>query len=349
MACFILIVGSFGFYGYWNAAPPDRTCISCHEIEQSYNMWAISAHKDVTCIECHGTALSNGIHSLKEKARMVFKHFSEDTHVNIALNEEQVIAMNQTCRKCHHAEYAAWKSGGHSVNFSHIFLNEEQNSKEQLNHDCLRCHGMFYEKDIYSLVEPVSIEGPWRLNDPEKSIQPVIPCLTCHLIHEPGIPKMSFDYRGSDSVHYDRLSGNDSIFFNRLHGYSKAGLYDRNERMFLNAYHLPKPVMWESNRQVKVSDDPLMRLCVQCHAPNAWHHAGSSDDRTPTGVHEGISCLACHNTHSNLAVNSCMNCHPAISNCNLDVMAMNTSFAFKDSPNNIHFVSCGDCHDGKRP
>ncbi len=40
-------------------------------------------------------------------------------------------------------------------------------------------------------------------------------------------------------------------------------------------------------------------LCTQCHAPNAAHEAGSQDDRTPAGVHEGLSCIACHANHSN--------------------------------------------------
>ncbi len=58
-AHFVLLLILLGYYSYWNAAPPDRTCMSCHEIEQSYNMWASSAHRDINCIECHGTALSN--------------------------------------------------------------------------------------------------------------------------------------------------------------------------------------------------------------------------------------------------------------------------------------------------
>ena len=147
---FVLLAGFFGYYSYWNSAPPDRTCKSCHEIEHSFTMWTVSSHQDVKCIECHGTALSNGLHSLREKMRMVFRHYSRDFYDDISLTEEQVIAMNQTCKKCHHAEYAAWSSGGHSVNYPHIFLDEEQNSKEELNHDCLRCHGMFYAGDIYS-------------------------------------------------------------------------------------------------------------------------------------------------------------------------------------------------------
>ncbi|HXX62253.1 MAG TPA: cytochrome c3 family protein, partial [Bacteroidota bacterium] len=74
------------------------------------------------------------------------------------------------------------------------------------------------------------------------------------------------------------------------------------------------------------------------------HEAGTSDDRTPRGVHEGISCLACHENHSNASRSSCQNCHPAISNCQRDVTTMNTTFFDRKSPHNIHFVRCIDCH-----
>ena len=34
-------------------------------------------------------------------------------------------------------------------------------------------------------------------------------------------------------------------------------------------------------------------------AANGWGpQAGSGDDRTPMGVHEGISCFSCHNGHN---------------------------------------------------
>jgi hypothetical protein len=101
--------------------------------------------------------------------------------------------------------------------------------------------------------------------------------------------------------------------------------------------------------QVKIAPDPVQRLCIQCHSPNAFNMAGTGDDRTPRGVHEGISCLACHDPHSNSAIASCKNCHPAISNCKLDVEKMNTSYMDQSSRNNIHFVSCTDCHIKGRP
>jgi hypothetical protein len=83
---------------------------------------------------------------------------------------------------------------------------------------------------------------------------------------------------------------------------------------------------------------------VQCHAPSVWHQAGSHDDKTPVGVHEGLSCRACHEPHSNFQRNSCNKCHPAISNCNLDVKTMNTSYFSPSSEHDIHSVACIDCH-----
>jgi len=36
---------------------------------------------------------------------------------------------------------------------------------------------------------------------------------------------------------------------------------------------------------------------------------------------------------------------PAVSSCGQDVMTMNTTYKNSESPNNIHFMSCTDCHD----
>ena len=69
----------------------------------------------------------------------------------------------------------------------------------------------------------------------------------------------------------------------------------------------------------------------------------------PAGVHEGLSCLDCHTSHSNSAKASCATCHPSDSHCGLDVEKMDTSFLSTASKHNIHFVACGDCHNGVRP
>jgi RNase P subunit RPR2 len=121
-------------------------------------------------------------------------------------------------------------------------------------------------------------------------------------------------------------------------------LFDRRERVHLQVRDLPLPRMREGSRVVKVSTDIRQALCYQCHAPLASRQVASGDDRTPIGVHEGISCLACHEKHGQKTRASCANCHPRLSNCGRDVETMDTTFRDPKSPHNIHFVKCADCH-----
>jgi hypothetical protein len=104
------------------------------------------------------------------------------------------------------------------------------------------------------------------------------------------------------------------------------------------------PAMLEGTRAVKTSPDRRQALCYQCHAPLATMQVGSGDDRTGLGVHEGISCLACHAQHGEQTRASCANCHPKMSNCGLDVEMMDTTFASTRSKHNVHWVKCQDCH-----
>lgn len=333
-AILIVCTIAFGsFYTYWNSASPDKTCSSCHEISKSVLSQSQSSHRNLHCKECHGTALSNGVHSMKEKGMMVVNHLRERKVENIKLNEEQLMEVLNNCNRCHSSEFAKWTSGGHSIDYQHVFLNTKHNSTEQINFDCLRCHGMFFEGTINDVVEPLNTTGPWKLKDENRATMPAIPCMACHQIHQKGSPLNKPDY-----------SDPKTIFYRQKKTVSKLGFYDRHEKVYFPVSELPKLNLWKDDLPVKVQDDLIMRNCVQCHAPNSGHQAGTSDDRTPRGVHEGLSCTACHDPHSNNSINSCVACHPAISNCKLDVAQMNTSYADLKSPNNIHFVACADCH-----
>jgi hypothetical protein len=102
--------------------------------------------------------------------------------------------------------------------------------------------------------------------------------------------------------------------------------------------------MWDGDRTVRMSPDSRQSICYQCHAPLAAMQAGTGDDRTPLGVHEGLSCLACHEKHGQATRQSCANCHPRLSNCGLDVEKMDTSFLNPKSKHDIHRVKCAECH-----
>lgn len=329
----VLLAALLASYSGWNAASPATTCAQCHEISHSFDLWARSAHRNIACKECHGTALSEGIHSLKEKAVMLFHHSSTLRSEDVRISEDQRMEVMQRCIACHQTEYAKWNTGGHAMNYSEIFLNTSHNKAKVPYEDCLRCHGMFFDKGTSrDIVEPLDNKGPWNLKDVSIAKRPAIPCFACHQIHQPGYPEMRHTPLVPSTLHYSRMKK------------SFTALYYRRDSMYFPVSLLPVQTIYHQSGQIKISDDENQRLCIQCHAPNALNMAGSGLDRTPRGVHEGISCLACHDSHSNIAVESCKNCHPAISNCKLDVEKMNTTYFSKDSKNNIHFVACADCH-----
>ena len=334
--CLVILVGG---YSGWNTVNPEYSCSSCHEISPSVETNQHSSHRNIACVECHGTALSNGIHSLAEKVNMLFTHFSDNKkNEEIRLSELQIVDIMERCQNCHRDEYADWKSGGHSVTYEQIFLDEKHNKMEIPYEDCFRCHGMFYEGNIGDLMTPVDTKGPWKLKDKSYYNIPVIPCLGCHEIHSRNEPRVSAS----------ETSDPKSLFYTRDERNVHYGWYVRADRIMLRADKLLKTDMYDGGKSVATSDDYSQRVCVQCHSSNYMHEAGTEDDRTPTGVHEGLSCNACHMPHSNKSRQSCDNCHPAYSNCGLDVKKMNTSFADKDSPFNIHHVDCSDCHPGRK-
>lgn len=322
---------SVAAYTTWNHLDPKNTCAQCHEVAPAHTEWMGSAHAGVSCTECHGTALSNGYHSLKEKLRMVYVHVTGDKrNEDIHLGEEQVLELSNRCISCHQSEHAGWLVSGHAVNYAEIFLDSAHNAMEKPYWDCFRCHGMFYDGNIHDLMELEGDPHEWTMRHKRQELRPTVPCLACHQIHT----------ENPLSARYVPMT--DTL--GRPERHPRTALYMRADKMYLRSDRLTRVVMMDGDREVLVSDDPSTLLCMQCHAPNFLHHAGSEDDRTPVGVHEGIGCITCHKPHSGDTRESCVQCHPAMSNCGLDVMEMNTTFRARNSPNDIHRISCASCH-----
>jgi hypothetical protein len=317
----------------WTAAPAHRTCVSCHQMQEPYDALMASAHREVSCSQCHGGSFS-GIHTIRENARRVWTQAVRPEGAGARLSEAHVVEMMQRCRSCHAREYADWSASGHSVTYTTIFLDEAHNGIEPPNNDCLRCHGMYFDGDIGTLLAPVppgAGASGLRFTDATRVDVPAIPCQACHAVHVPG---------ALATLHGDDGDGPSR----RRSRVPAVGFYDRAEKRLIPADLLPVPRIRHRGEPVAVSNNAAQRVCTQCHAPNAAHQAGTADDRTPRGVHEGLGCQACHRPHSNEAVASCASCHPAQSNCGLDVTRMNTTYLSPESPNDVHFVSCQDCH-----
>jgi len=234
---------------------------------------------------------------------MVYVHFTQNKqNDDIHLSEEQVLEINKRCIACHQSEYAGWLRSGHAVNYKEIFLDSAHNAMEKPYWDCLRCHGMFYDGNINNLMK---LDGndykQWKIRDEKQETRLTIPCLSCHQMHTENPRSERYIALNDSSRNLDERN-------------PVTALYIRAEKMHLRSDMLPKCKMFDGDKELVTPSDPNTQLCMQCHAPNFKHQAGSEDDCTVTGVHEGISCIACHQPHSGETKASCAQCHPSLSN-----------------------------------
>ena len=309
-----------------------KGCTSCHEMQAVYDRWHTSSHRGVGCEKCHGGALTLDAAFHWNNANRVYRHVRGDLPERIGFGNSYVQSMTEQCRACHRQEYAAWQSGPHGATYARIFLDKKHNATNLLMDDCLRCHGMHFDGGISDLVSPVNRRGPWTFKDASMSTRPSMPCLTCHEMHRTGLPMQKAGVDGRKPGPAQEIAR------------PSLALFDRRTGQYVPLSELPMPAMREGERTVRVSPDQRQALCYQCHAPTAAMQVGSGDDRTGTGVHEGISCLSCHGQHGEQTRASCATCHPKMSNCGLDVETMDTTFRSSGSRHNVHWVKCADCH-----
>jgi hypothetical protein len=307
-------------------------CANCHEMQSLHDRWHGSTHRGVPCEKCHGGALTLNVSFHLRNAGRALSHLRDDLPEQIGLGNNFAQAMTERCQTCHRQEYAAWASGPHSATYSRIFLDKAYNSKNMLMDDCLRCHGMHFDGGVGDLVKPLSRTGPWKMIPAELGNRPSMPCLSCHEIHREGLELKKAGDQG-------RIAGPAQEIAR-----PSLALFDRRTQSYVPVAALPMPAMIDGARPVMMSNDQRQALCYQCHAPMSNRQVGSGDDRTAVGVHEGISCLACHAQHGQKTRASCASCHPKMSNCGLDVEKMETTFLSAKSKHNIHWVKCADCH-----
>ncbi len=330
----LLAIG--GTYGasYYYTSQYGQGCASCHEMASYVSVVHGSHHRKVNCMDCHEASMAT-------KLRHIRVHLFGNVPEAIRLRDVDVAVMVPNCQKCHQQEYATWHTGPHSATYQQIFADPVHNSKRRLMNDCFRCHGMHFEGSIRDLVQPQNAQGPWRIVRAGFADQPAMPCQACHQAHREGEQETKPDKR----ISVAGSAVDDSLAF-----------FDRRERLHFVAAALAIPHLYDGARAVTMSQDARQAICYQCHAPrvpdtgtaaaiNLWGpQVGSGDDRTPMGVHEGLSCISCHNGHNENARASCKTCHPQMSHCGIDVEKMDTTFLNASSPHNIHWVKCADCH-----
>jgi hypothetical protein len=328
VAALAALAGTSWYYG----GDDGTGCARCHEIRPMVDSWAASTHRGVKCRDCHGSSLSADLRMQAKSLGRAWWHARGKVPEQIHVRHRDVPALVERCAACHRQEHADWQSGPHGAPYAALFINPEHNASQQLMDDCLRCHAMHFEGGIRDLVTPLDRKGPWTFVNGEDAGLPAVPCLACHAMHRKGEPLAPRSDRAL-------VAGPGQEIVR-----PSLALYDRRALEHVSLERLPLPAMKEGARPVKASPDRRQALCYQCHAPRAGNQVFSGDDRTPVGVHEGLSCLACHAKHGLETRASCAGCHPRLSNCGIDVEKMDTTFKSAESRNDAHRVACLDCH-----
>jgi hypothetical protein len=329
----VLVLGVAALAGTsWYYGGDGSGCARCHEIRPMVDSWSRSSHRSVACGSCHGSSFSAELRMHAKSLQRIWLHARGEVPEQIHIRHQDVARLVERCGACHREEYADWQSGPHGAPYAAIFLNPEHNANQQLMDDCLRCHAQHFEGGIRDLVRPLDRKGPWTFVREEYAGLPAVPCLDCHSIHRRGEPLAPRSERGQLAGVAQELAR------------PSLALYDRRSLEPVGLDALPLPAMKEGERPVKASPDRRQALCYQCHAPRAGDQVFSGDDRTPVGVHEGLSCLSCHAKHGLTTRASCDGCHPRLSNCGIDVAKMDTTFRTPESLHDIHRVACVDCH-----
>jgi hypothetical protein len=322
------LAGTSWYYG----GEDGMGCARCHEIRPMVDAWAHSTHRAVGCAACHGSSFSADLRMHVKNLQRVWLHSRGETPEQIRIRHQDVVPLVERCAACHRQEHADWQSGPHGAPYAAIFVDEKHNTNQLLMDDCLRCHAMHFEGGIRDLVTPLDRKGPWTFVRDEYADVPAVPCLACHAIHREGEPFAARAARAQVAGPTQEVAR------------PSLALYDRRALEHVGLDRLPLPGMKEGERLVKASPDRRQALCYQCHAPRADMQVFSGDDRTPVGVHEGLSCLGCHGKHGQTTRASCAGCHPRLSNCGIDVETMDTTFKSADSLHDVHRVACIDCH-----
>ncbi|MBI2853165.1 MAG: hypothetical protein HYX84_08750 [Chloroflexi bacterium] len=118
----IIVFSGFQFFRFYNYTQEDPNfCRSCHLMEQAWDKWAISQHKDVTCHSCHEQ-------SVIESSRLVVS-FALGRYQRV---ESHAVVKDEACEECHESANIRWPqvaaTAGHKVH------TEEQNLA------CTKCH-----------------------------------------------------------------------------------------------------------------------------------------------------------------------------------------------------------------
>jgi hypothetical protein len=263
-----------------------------------HDTWTTSAHRNLDCKECHGSAFTTDLEMHRTNFRHLYYQVSGRIPDRVRRTGRSI--GSPPMRAQARGTAGQFTAGGHSVGYGRILHSTKHNTRMLVMDDCLRCHGMFVDGNVTTVVAPIDTRGPWTLVQADWQDRPSIPAWRVTRCTAPTRLRRSPTTPTRGDPHQRSAATTTLAFYDRRGG------------------HVPLvvavPQMTTKGRAVKMSPDVRQAMCYQCHAPEATHEVGTADDRTAIGVHEGIS--ACGATRPTpRRARPCANCHPSQSNC----------------------------------
>ncbi|MBM3705731.1 MAG: hypothetical protein FJW66_04310 [Actinobacteria bacterium] len=257
------------FYNYTQTDP--NFCQSCHLMQESWDRWDASSHKDISCHDCHQQ-------SLFTSAKQVISFaFASNDKV-----EKHAVVLDEVCMSCHESGSSMWiqvaATSGHKVHA------EEQNIA------CVKCHSVTMHRFeppgqiciICHEDKPVQIEGMADNHCAvchdflagEEHISPEREgCLECHQAQT----ELAVDWPADAPMQYP--CGD----CHKPHEQVKQ-VVDCQSCHTVEGVHLAEAHSASS--------------CITCHKPHNW------------SVAQRETCLTCHpGKAEHNAGNSCSSCH----------------------------------------
>jgi len=284
---------SYKFYDFTQNNP--KFCVGCHLMQEAYDSWASSEHKQLTCHDCH--------HLTIPEQNQLLISFVMHRPNKVPERHGKIIVTTDTCNRCHTTTRAP-RINNSLFHAKHVYM-------EQI--ECTMCHGdvkedksgmhRFHPTERFCLKchagKEVHGQGMGSL-----------PCLNCHTDRtkdlRPGRKKCLYCHSSDDAIRKE-LQEDKSIdtghFQPDAATVKKADkiVYDLNAPMQFFCYECHKP---HTKGKVK----PSSESCIRCHP--AVKHVG----KHKAHLDMNMQCKDCHKPHMwrvspASAKQLCVQCH----------------------------------------
>jgi len=281
-----------------------RFCVSCHLMQQAYNAWAGSVHKNVNCHECHYATRA-------ERNRMLLMALINRPKA-VGDRHGKVVVPWKMCFKCHWDKKKGYENAEDiaksELHAKHVFIEKIE---------CSKCHGYIKDSKEKTGLHQFLPSGRF--------------CLKCHTgkkVHGLGMAGLACLACHTDKTENIRPDRGKCL---TCHG--NAEIRARIARLAPTVdtrYFTPDPGMVRKASSLGVvfpKNAPMMFRCYICHKPHEKVRPGMSDclkchrKIRKVGGHflhikqVGIQCTICHKPHlwkltKTAARKTCSRCHP---------------------------------------